>query len=185
MLIVFAVDNAEELFARRGRVATPKPGRCPGCGHDGLSFAGWWTRHTRRGPVDIHRVACARCGATHSLLPDVLLAGRTDDVATIGAGVELAARGHGHRPIARMLQVPATTVRDWLRAARRTAPQLTQLLNGVKAACGSAVQLPRGTPLRVLVGAVWLAAGAWSLLAGEPVDRWRFANRHAAGRLVG
>ncbi len=119
MLITFAVEMPVEAFlAARGRVPIPRPERCPACGHDRLTFAGWWTRATRRGPVDIHRAACAGCAATHSCWPDVLVGRRVDLAEMIGAALLAAARGAGHRPIAARLGVPAASVRGWLRRFR-------------------------------------------------------------------
>ena len=101
MLIPFAVTTTTGQFlACRGRVPQPPPQRCPACDHQRLTFAGWWTRLTRQGPVDIHRVVCSRCGATHSLWPDVLVAGCGDVADTVGTVLEHAATGAGHRRVA-------------------------------------------------------------------------------------
>ncbi|MGH8887900.1 MAG: hypothetical protein ACRDYX_22595 [Egibacteraceae bacterium] len=114
MLIVFAVEvGVDELLAARGRVDTPRPERCPGCGHGWLTFAGWWTKRARRGPVDIHRVLCPRksggCGKSHSCWPDLLVGRRIDLAEVIGAGLEAKASGSGHRRIAK--EFPLQVVR--------------------------------------------------------------------------
>ena len=101
----------ERFLAARGRVPTPRPERCPRCPPAPMAFAGWWTRPTRHGPVDIHQVACTRCGATHSLWPDVLVGRRMDLAELIGAALAAAADGVGHRLIATRLGLPAATVR--------------------------------------------------------------------------
>ncbi|MGH8929738.1 MAG: hypothetical protein ACRDZO_03630, partial [Egibacteraceae bacterium] len=86
MLIVFPLEMPlKELLAARGRVPTPRPDHCPACGHQRVTFAGWWTKHTRYGPVAIHRAACAGCAATHSCWPDVLVGGRVDAAEVIGS----------------------------------------------------------------------------------------------------
>ena len=51
------------------------------------------------------------------------------------AGAGRAARGHGHRPIAAGLAIPAGTVRGWIRAARRSAGQLR--VTGIRAVLAS------------------------------------------------
>ena len=43
---------------------------------------------------------------------------RRDGAEVIGEALALAAGGHGHRRIARLLERPPGTVRGWLRAAR-------------------------------------------------------------------
>ncbi len=57
------------------------------------------------------------------------------DAALIGQALAASARGHGHRPIASGLAVPAGTVRGWIRAARRSAVQLR--VTGIRAVLAS------------------------------------------------
>lgn len=61
------------------------------------------------------RSRCTGCGATHVLLPVVLLLRRADTAAVIGAGLAAKATGGGHRLIAAVLGRPPETVRGWLR----------------------------------------------------------------------
>lgn len=187
MLLTFPVEMSTERFlARRGRVVVARPDRCPTCGPAPMAFAGWWTRLTRRGPGDIHRVACTRCGATHSLWPDVLVGRRMDLAELIGAALTAAAGGAGHRPIAARLGVPAATVRGWLRAFRRLAGPLCARATAFAAAAGSGVPEPRlDRPEAMAVSAVGQAARAWQQLCGEPVSPWRLAVALAGGRLLG
>jgi hypothetical protein len=187
--MVFAVEvGLDEFFARRGRVVTPRPERCPACRYPRVVFDGWWTRQTRRGPVDIHRVLCtaAGCGRSHSCWPDVLVGRRVDLAVVIGAALEAKAVGWGHRRIGVRLGVPATTVRGWLRRFATVADGLTRRLLEVAADADPAVRAPpAGPPLGVAVAAVGVAAAAMRSLSGEPVDLWRFAVRVAAGALLG
>lgn len=53
---------------------------------------------------------------THVLLAVSCLLRRADGVDVIGAAVRMKASGAGHRPIAALLERPASTVRGWLRA---------------------------------------------------------------------
>ena len=186
VLMVFAVGvGLDEFLAVRGRVATPRPRRCPACGHGRVTFDGWWTRQTRRGPVDIHRVLCAGCGRSHSCWPDVLVGGRVDAVAAIGAALEAKAAGWGHRRIAGWLGVPAATVRGWLRRFVVGAEGLTRRLVALAADADPAVRAPpAGSPVAVAVAAVGLAAAAMARLSGEPIAGWRLVVAVTGGLLL-
>jgi hypothetical protein len=187
MLIPFVVSMPVERFlACRGRVAVARPSSCPACAHPRVTFAGWWTRLTRRGPVDIHRVVCSGCGATHSLWPDVLVAGCGDLADTVGAVLEDAASGAGHRPVAARAGLAPSTVRGWLRRFDRAATRTARYFLALRAAAcpGLDVQLPR-RPAAAAVAAVTAAAAAISWFDGEPVAAWRLAVVHTDGRLLG
>lgn len=173
-----------------GRIETPRPARCPACGHGRVIFDGWYRRQTRRGLVWLHRVLCAdEEGCTrrsHSLLPDVLVSGRVDLASVIGWALEAKAAGRGHRPIAAELLVPASTVRGWLRrAASRGGGVATRLFAVMALAAPAARAPPVVGPVATLVVAVRAAAASFEGLSGEPVDRWRFAVLHTSGRLLG
>lgn len=190
MQIVFVLDVAVDAWlAAAGRVEVPRPSSCPSCGHDRVCFDGWYRRHTRRGPVSIQRVLCADRGCSqrsHSLLPDVLVTGRVDLASVIGWALEAKAAGWGHRPIAQRLGVPAATVRGWLRRAAEHGGRIAGGLLAVAAAADPSVRAPpSGGGLATLVVAAGRAAAAWSRLAGEPVECWRFAVAHTGGRLLG
>ena len=95
---------------------------CPSCG--GV-LGGWGNGRLRpvrvaEGPdADVvlvpRRSRCRGCGATHVLLPAWCLLRRADAAAVIGAALEAAAAGDGHRKIAGLLGRAASTVRGWLR----------------------------------------------------------------------
>src|SRR6266508_3424243 len=139
-----------------------------------------------QGPVDIHRVRCAGCQATHSLWPEVLVGRRVDLAELTGRGVELAAGGLGHRRVAAQLGVPEATVRGWLRRARQLAGRLAGRLLALAATADPAVRAPPVLPgLVLLVAAVGLAAGAVGRLLGGPVAPWRYAVLASGGWLLG
>lgn len=100
---------------------------CPGCG---ARLAGWGRARTRsvrdeRGArvLTPRRARCLGCGATHVLLPLLVLARRADAAAVIVAALLAKATGQGHRTIAAGLGRPAETVRGWLRCfAARLEP---------------------------------------------------------------
>lgn len=188
--MVFVLEvRVDAWLEAGGRVEVPRPASCPVCGHGRVTFDGWYPRHTRRGRVWIQRVWCTNegCGLrSHSLLPDVLVSGRVDLASVIGWALEAKVAGHGHRVIAAQLGLPADTVRGWLRRAAVVGSQVAGRLMAVaRAAEPAGRDPPDGDGIVLLVGAATTAARAWSALAGEPVETWRFAVRHAGGRLLG
>lgn len=188
--MVFVLEvRVDAWLAAGGRVEVPRPGSCPWCGCSRVNFDGWYPRHTRRGRVAIQRVLCADevCEKrSHSLLPDVLVSGRVDLATVIGWALEAKAAGHGHRPIAAQLGLPAATVRGWLRRAAGCDGWIATRLFAVAAMADPAVRAPPvAGPIATLVVAARVAADAFGRLGGEPVDPWRFAVRHTGGRLLG
>jgi hypothetical protein len=89
---------------------------CPGCGGVLGGRGSAAQRRVRIGDgADVlvvpHRSRCRGCGGTHVLLPVWCLSRRADAAAVIGAALEAAAAGGGHRKIARLLGRAAATVR--------------------------------------------------------------------------
>ena len=80
------------------------------------------------------RSRCRECGGTHVLLPAWCLLRRADAGEVIGAALEAAAAGDGHRKIAGRLGRPASTVRGWLRAFARRAEQVRLVFTALAAA---------------------------------------------------
>ena len=159
-MLVVAVQSELVAVILAGGVGPqlPADARCPRC-EGPLSP---WTSYTRlvrhRGATTrlrVRRCRCGRCERTHALLPSFLLAYRRDVVATVGQALVGAARGAGHRPLARDAGVPAATVRGWLRRARRAAHAHATLTRCLHSLGG---QLPRptarGDPLGWLLDAI-------------------------------
>jgi len=94
------------------------------CGCGGV-LAPWGHARPRRvrgvGLLRPRRARCRSCAVTHVLLATVCLLRRADAAAVIGAALLAKATGSGHRPIARRLDRPASTVRGWLRSFGRNA----------------------------------------------------------------
>jgi transposase-like protein len=67
------------------------------------------------------RGRCRSCRRTHMLLPAWCAPRRGDGIEVIGTTAALAMAGNGHRAIAAALEVPAGTVRGWLRRLRANA----------------------------------------------------------------
>jgi len=92
--------------------------RCPACLQGVLG--GWGFARSRRvvgfaGAVRPRRARCRSCLVTHVLLPVTVLLRRGYAAQTIWESLWLRGRGRGHRQIGAALQVPAATVRGWLR----------------------------------------------------------------------
>lgn len=190
LTIVFELQvSFSGFFDAGGLIVVPRPGVCPACGHGRLVFDGWRPRQTRRGRVWLQRVLCRGPDCpqrSHSLCPDVLVAGRVDLARVIGWALEQAAAGVGYRPIAGVLGVPASTVRGWLRQARRAGQRVAGVLWGWAAAADPGMRgPPGGSGVAVLVAASHLAADALFRLSGEPQDRWLVAVTATGGRLLG
>jgi hypothetical protein len=86
----------------------------------------WDLGHARQ-QVRPDRAYCRSCGVTHVVLSIDLLPGRAYTLAVIGAALLGGAHGQGHRQLATRLQIPAATVRSWLRRARSNAEPLRRL----------------------------------------------------------
>jgi transposase-like protein len=122
--VLLSVDSLETLEAElaAGRL------RCPSCGRP---LAPWG--HARERDVRTlqgvrslrpRRALCKPCQTTRVLLPAWSVPRRRDGTEVILSALVDAARGAGHRTIARRLGRPPGTVRGWLRRARRGAGQL-------------------------------------------------------------
>jgi hypothetical protein len=145
---------------------------CPGCGGRLSRWGFARSREVRMRDgmrsVTPRRACCAGCGATHMLLPSWSVPRRRDGAEVIGDALWLAARGEGHRRIARQLGRPPGTVRGWLRAARARAESLRAC--GVKWAHALdpefAPVTPAGSQLGDAVEAIMLAVRARVLRFG-------------------
>ena len=122
MIEVFDTTAARSALARR---MLP----CPDCGQPLRP----WGRARERAVRELggalltvipDRARCTGCDVTHVILDAGLLPRRAYAAGLIGQALVAAARGRGHRLIARDLEVPSDTVRGWIRRARRSAGQL-------------------------------------------------------------
>lgn len=185
MLSVDADPLQVERLLRAKRLTCP---RCAG------TLCGWGHGRSRalRGALGAtlwlrpRRARCSRCGATHILLSELALPRCADAVTVIGAALELAARGTGHRSIARGLAVHESTVRGWLRRFALRAWHTHRLFSAMLAAAGKDLPRPApGSPPLTHAVAVVLAAaracGSRPFAQGSP---WTFACRTARGALL-
>jgi hypothetical protein len=171
MIEVFDTEAARSALARRML-------RCPGCGQ-ALKPWGRVRERTVRGlggvlvTVIPDRARCTGCDVTHVVLDARLLPRRAYAAGLIGQALVAAARGAGHRLIARDLDVPDGTVRGWIRRARRSAGRLRTA--GVQAVVALD---PDALPARVLPGE--LACALDALGAAAMTLGGRFAVPHAS-----
>lgn len=120
------------------------------------------------------------------MVPDVLVTGRVDLASVIGWALAAKAAGWGHRRIAGQLQIPAETVRGWLRrAAGRGMSVAARLAATAAAADPGGRDPPTGSAVATLVTAAALAAAAYARLSGEPTEVWRYAVAAVGGHLLG
>ncbi len=136
------------------------------------------------------RALCGACETTHVLCPSWTVPRRRDGTEVIGQALLLAVEGVGHRPIARHLDRPEGTVRDWLRAARRRAGRLHACATRLMVALDPepVAVTPAGSDLGDAVEAIMLAVRAWVLRFGrDELGPWErgVADRRAATRPSG
>lgn len=188
MLIVADDRAAVEADLAGGRLS------CPRCGVGVLG--GWGCARLRplrtpEGPRWLRprrgRCRAAGCGATRVLLPDICLARRHDVVEVIGAALVAAAAGVDHRVFAAEAGLPASTVRGWVRRARRHAEAIRAHFTGWAAAIDQAAVAglrPAGGVLADAVEAVAVAARTVVLALGITRSPWALACRLTAGGLL-
>jgi hypothetical protein len=166
---------------------------CPWCG--GV-LGGWGNAAERRVRVlegeDVRlrplRSRCRGCRATHVLLPARLLLRRADAGEVIGAALEAAAAGAGHRKIAGLLGRPASTVRGWLRRFSGRAEPVRAFFTVLLARTAPDPVMPAGAagPVAAAVSAIAGAAAAvaarWPRIGEVPV--WAAASAASGGRLL-
>jgi hypothetical protein len=145
VIVIFVVDAAAARQALAGRLL-----RCPQDGCGGV-LRPWASARARRirvpggGSAELRpdRARCTACCRTQVLLPAWCLPRRASSIDVIGAALLAKASGLGHRPIAARLNMPAATVRGWLRSLACGAATLTA--RAVTAARGQDI-LPGPSP---------------------------------------
>ncbi len=166
---------------------------CPLCG--GV-LGGWGNAAERRVRVldgdDVRfsprRSRCRGCGATHVLLPAWCLLRRADAGEVVGAALEAAAAGDGHRKIAGRLGRPASTVRGWLRRFAGRAEPVRVFFTVLLARTGPDPVMPAGVPgpvaaaVSAIAGAAAAVAERWPRIGEVPV--WPAASAASGGRLL-
>ncbi|WP_055590057.1 DUF6431 domain-containing protein [Streptacidiphilus griseoplanus] len=186
MLIMDMDPVGVELLLSQGQLA------CPGYARP---LAGWGHARPRRIrdrfgavlPLRPRRARCPACATTHVLLPEAVLPRRADAAEVVGAGLEIAAGGWGHRRIAAELGRPADTVRGWVRRLGTRAETVRSLFTTVMVALADdpVPPSPAGSGMADAVVAVVAAAEAARRRWGQQgLLTWRFACRVSCGALL-
>ncbi len=166
---------------------------CPGC--SGALRPWGWARarvvHGIAGALRPRRARCPGCLITHVLLPVTVLARRAYAAEVIGAALLARANGSGHRGIGQQLELPAATVRGWLRvmAERLEATRLHLVQVARRAGVDRPVPKALGSPWRDLLAALGAATSAVTGRFGGfgvfgPVTAWQLAAACSGGRLL-
>jgi hypothetical protein len=128
---------------------------------------------------------------THVLLPVTVLLRRAYAAEVIGAALLARVGGHGHRWIGAALDVPAATVRGWLRVAGGRLEAVRVYLLRIAVRAGVDVRVPQalGCPWRDLLAALGAATAAVTGRFGPlgvlgAVTAWQVAVACSAGRLL-
>ncbi|MFB7466200.1 DUF6431 domain-containing protein [Streptomyces sp. NPDC056224] len=134
------------------------------------------------------RTRCSGCKVTHVLLAEALWPRRADAAAVIGAGLEIAASGMGHRRVAAHLGLAEGTVRGWLRAFAGRAEDVRRHFTVALVALADDPVMPDAAA-SALADAVSVVAAAHRAAATKwpgmlTVSRWEFAGRAIGGRLL-
>ena len=184
MIEVFDTEAARIALARRKL-------SCLDCGQP-LRPWGHARERTVRGlggalmTVRPDRAVCTGCGLTHVVLDAGLLPRRAWSAGLIGQALVAAALGSGHRRIARDLDVPAGTVRGWVRGARRSAVQLR--VTAIRAVVAAGHEMPARWPPGELGFALEnLGAAAWAMgrRSGlQHTNPWARVNVLTRGKLL-
>lgn len=154
-----------------------------------------WARprgvHGIDGVLRPRRARCAGCLGTHVLLPVTMLLRRAYAAEVIGAALLARAGGAGHRSIGLALNLPAATVRGWLRvmAGRLEAARVHLWQVAHRAGVDITVPEALGCSWRDLLAALGAATAAVSgrfepVGVLGPVTAWQVAVACSAGRLL-
>ncbi|QCX82560.1 hypothetical protein C9F11_44990 (plasmid) [Streptomyces sp. YIM 121038] len=128
------------------------------------------------------------CQVTHVLLPEGVWPRRMDAAGVIGAGLEIAALGMGHRQVAVRLSLAEGTVRGWIRRFKSRSEEVRRYFTVALVALADDPVMPglSGTALADAVSAVAAAhraaATKWSHM--HTVSRWEVAGRAISGRVL-
>ncbi len=149
---------------------------CPRCA-DGV-LRGWGHARIRqiagtRRRVRPRRARCGSCASTHVLLPVSFLLRRAYSASTMFSALLFKTRGEGHRRIAARLDIPATTVRGWLRRFADRLDSVRVWFLAIAFTAGVDVTVPSAS------GSVWIDTIAAIAVATEAITT-RFG---AAGML--
>jgi hypothetical protein len=149
---------------------------------------GWARARVVRGVGRLRprRGRCQGCGRTQVLLPSSVLLRRADAATVIGAALLAKAGGAGHRRVAEQLELPASTVRGWLRRIVSVTDRVVSVLAAVAAELGVDFVPPAPTagPVAAVVELVGALARAVARRLGGSCSPWRLVAVVTGGRLL-
>lgn len=149
---------------------------------------GWARERVVRGAGRLRprRGRCRGCRRTQVLLPASVLLRRADAVTVIGAALLAKASGMGHRRIAELLTVPASTVRGWLRRIAAVAKRVLAVLAAAAARLGTEFVAPAPTadPVSAVVELLGALSSAMARRLGGSCSPWQLAAVLTGGRLL-
>lgn len=189
MAIVWPCPLSLDEYAAAGRdVEVPRPD-CVGCAAP-MSFWSGYARSVRDGDgcrrLWVRRARCRPCRASHALVPSFCLVGRLDVVEAVGEAIAGVVGGAcGVRPVAARLDVPHTTVRDWVRRFVRRAAVLTAGFAALTVELTGWAPALGGEPGRQALDAIDAAFAAFRSRAGPWLRaRWAFVALVTGGGLL-
>ena len=183
-MITVGLDTAAvEADLRSGRLG------CTAAGCEAVLGPWGWARERLvrgAGRLQPRRGRCRGCRRSQVLLPASVLLRRADAATVIGAALLAKAGGSGHRPIAGLLDVPASTVRGWLRRIVAVAERVLAVLAAAAAqfAAEFTVPAPSADPVAVVVEMLGALAAAVARVLGGSCSPWRLAAVLTGGRLL-
>lgn len=132
------------------------------------------------------RGRCRGCGRTQVLLPASVVLRRADAIVVIGLALLAKALGQGHRPIAELLKVPASTVRGWLRRIASVADRVLAVLADAAAQLGADFTPPAPTadPVAAVVEMLGALAASMARRLGGSCSTWHLAAVLTGSRLL-
>ena len=164
---------------------------CPGCAGTLRQWGFARVRSLRlsggaRAWLRPRRARCANCAATHVLLPALAPARHAYAIEVVGQALLASATGRGHQMIGADLDLPADTVRGWIRKATGRAEWLRAQGTTMAHECDPIMPpvLPVGTQLAEALSALGLAAAAVVRMLGPIAPPWQIIAMVALGQLL-
>ena len=165
--------------------------RCPGCGGR-LRRWGFARPRSLRAPgggrvwLRPCRVRCTSCAVTHVLLPAIAPVRHGYVIDVVGQVLLARAQGRSYRAIGAELEIPADTVRGWIRRVTARAEWLRVESTMVAHEFDSMLpaNVPAGSALADAVSALGAAASAVVRTLGLVGSPWQIIAMIARGRLL-
>lgn len=185
LLFLDLADARQRLFA--GELDCPRPG-CAG------TLGPWGSARPRTVRINAsvteqyrpRRARCRDCHSTQVLASTRTFPRRLDTAATVGSALMAASTGLGYRRVAERLDLPATTVRGWLRRARANATEISSAATRRTIVLDPMADLRwyDADPLIGMLAAIGQAVRAHLRRFGLGPDPWSVAVTVTQGRLL-